>query len=58
LERATQVDAYTTAVRKAWADGTLTPEEGDHLQALRKDLNISADDHLSIETKIRKELGY
>ncbi|MBI5022189.1 MAG: hypothetical protein HZB59_12200 [Ignavibacteriales bacterium] len=53
-----KTEVYTDAMLAAWQDGTLSPVEVKHLEMLRNELPISADDHLMIEQQIRKKLGY
>jgi hypothetical protein len=53
-----KTEVYTDAMLAAWEDGTLSPVEVKHLEMLRNELPISAEDHLNIEQQIRKKLGY
>ena len=57
LEPAAKIEAYIMAVRSAWRDGTISSHEMDNLEQLRNELGIAAEQHLAIETKIRKEVG-
>ena len=48
--------AYKNALRQAWKDGIITPDESAMLDTLRKSLNISAEEHITLEKEIRIEL--
>lgn len=47
--------AYEKAVRQVWQDGQVSLDEADMIEALRKSLNITLEEHADIERKIRKE---
>lgn len=53
-----KTEVYSEAMYAAWQDGTLSPLEVKHLEMLRNELPITADDHLAIELSVRKKLGY
>ncbi|MBA4312413.1 MAG: hypothetical protein C0417_07265 [Chlorobiaceae bacterium] len=53
-----KTDVYTDAMFAAWQDGALSPVEVKHLEMLRQELPITAEDHLTIEQQVRKKLGY
>ena len=55
MESATRSSSYLAALREVWKDGVVTPEEADHLEHLRKLLNVPAEEHLKLESQIRRE---
>lgn len=55
MESATRSSSYLAALREVWKDGVVTPEEADHLEYLRKLLNVPAEEHLKLESQIRRE---
>ena len=48
--------SYMAHLREVWRDGLVTPEEAETLEALRKSLNISAEEHFKLEGQVRKEM--
>ena len=57
FEQRATIEAYTDAVRTAWQNGFLSRHSVERLGRLRNDLNISAEQHLTIEQNIREELA-
>jgi uncharacterized protein YutE (UPF0331/DUF86 family) len=55
MESATRSSSYLAALREVWKDGVVTPEEADHLEHLRKLLNVPAEEHLKLESQLRRE---
>ena len=51
-------EVYVEAIKEAWKDGGLSPEDVNHLERMRSELSISTENHLTLEPKIRKELGF
>ncbi|UCH87901.1 MAG: hypothetical protein JSV49_06425 [Thermoplasmata archaeon] len=51
-------EAYENAVRQVWMDGAVSLDEADMIEALRKSLNITLEEHAEIEAKIRHELEH
>ena len=49
--------AYKNALKQAWKDGRMSATESGILDTLRKSLNISAEDHMEIESHVRDELA-
>ena len=49
-------EAYEKAVRQVWLDGAVSLDEADMIEALRKSLNITLEEHAEIELKIRREI--
>lgn len=44
-------------MKQAWKDGRMSADESAMLDTLRKSLNISAEDHMKIESDVRNELN-
>jgi uncharacterized protein YutE (UPF0331/DUF86 family) len=55
IESTTRSSSYLAALREVWKDGVVTPEEAEHLEHLRKLLNVPAEEHLKLESQIRRE---
>ena len=55
MESATRSASYLAALREVWKDGIVTPEEADHLENLRKLLSVPAEEHLKLESQLRRE---
>jgi hypothetical protein len=55
LEQSTQSSSYIAAMHEVWKDGIVTPEEAEHLENLRQTLNVSAEEHLKLESQLRRE---
>ena len=49
--------AYKNALKQAWKDGRMSAAESSILDTLRKSLNISAEEHMEIESNVREELA-
>lgn len=49
--------AYKNALKQAWKDGKMSADESAMLDTLRKSLNISAEEHITIEKDVRTELA-
>ena len=49
-------DIYKAALKQAWLDGTLTSDEDDILERLRKTLNISMDEHHQVELEVVRKM--
>lgn len=56
IENEKKSKSYVGHLREVWKDGFVTPEDAERLEALRKSLNISAEEHLRLEAQIRKEM--
>ncbi len=56
IENEKKSTSYVGHLREVWKDGFVTPEDAERLEALRKSLNISAEEHLRLEAQIRKEM--
>ncbi|HTX19794.1 MAG TPA: TerB family tellurite resistance protein [Bacteroidota bacterium] len=56
IEGESGASSYIVNLREVWKDGVVTPEEAEKLEALRKILKISAEEHFRLEAQIRKEM--
>ena len=56
MENESGSSSYIAHLREVWKDGVVTPEEAETLEALRKTLNISAEEHFKLEGQVRKEM--
>jgi hypothetical protein len=55
FESVARSSSYLAALREVWKDGVVTPEEAEYLELLRKRLNVPAEEHLKLESQIRRE---
>ena len=54
-KRQATLDTYQRALRKAWSDGPLSPNEESILTNLRQSLNITSEEHSTIEPVAKRE---
>jgi hypothetical protein len=50
------LQAYAQALKQAWANGSVSQDEENLLQSLRKSLGISEEEHNSLEQEVRLEI--
>ncbi len=50
-----EVAAYSVALERAWLDGVISYDEARMLSALREHLNITDEEHWTLETKIKSK---
>jgi hypothetical protein len=50
------LQAYAQALKQAWANGSVSQDEENLLQTLRKSLGISEEEHNSLEQEVRLEI--
>ncbi len=50
------LQAYAQTLKQAWANGSLSKDEGDLLLTLRKAMGISDEEHASLEQEVRLEI--
>ena len=50
------LQAYAQALKQAWANGSVSEDEENLLQTLRKSMGISDEEHASLEQEVRLEI--
>jgi len=50
------LQAYAQALKQAWANGSISQDEENLLQTLRKSMGISDEEHESLEQEVRLEI--
>jgi trichohyalin len=54
LELKAKLDIYADALRESWQGGSISRAAADHLEQMRADLQITTEQHLSVEQQVRK----
>ncbi len=49
------LETYRKALEQAWKDGHVTADEYATLESLRKTLGVSAEEHMMLESQIKKK---
>lgn len=54
IEREARILCYEENLKKCWKNGSINQAEQEKLDQLRRELNISAEQHLELEQKVRR----